>query len=190
MKKHSRGRVSFLETCVRRRRLYRGSVDFCVDDVALPDGHRAERQYLDHPGAGAVVPFIDAERIVLVRQYRYPVGEETLEIPAGKLDRGEKPLACVRRELAEETGYRAKSVKKLISYYPTPAFANEVIHIFTASGLSAGRPSCDADEFLAAEIIPFRQALRLVRSGKIKDSKTVIGLLACAYWDLPIIITK
>ena len=190
MTKHNSGPASFLETPVRRRRLYRGSVDFCVDQVLLPNGRRAERQYLDHPGAAAVVPFVDEKNIVLVRQYRYPVGETTLEIPAGKLDRGEGPLSCVRRELAEETGYRARTIQKLIAFYPTPAFANEVIHIFAARGLSSGKPACDDDEFLSVEIVSFRRALRLVREGKIKDSKTVIGLLACAFWGPAHIISK
>ncbi|MHB2026381.1 MAG: NUDIX domain-containing protein [Elusimicrobiota bacterium] len=170
----------FTETLLRRSRLYQGAVGFCVDEVSLPDGRRAKREYLDHPGASAVVPFLDCNHIVMVRQYRYPVGKSTLEIPAGKLDLGERPLACARRELAEETGHRARNMKKITAFYPSPAFANEEIHIFAAWNLFSGNPHRDEDEFLRVEIISFDRALRQVREGKIKDSKTVIGLLACA----------
>jgi ADP-ribose pyrophosphatase len=108
----------------------------------------------------------------------------TLELPAGKLGAGEAFLHCVRRELQEETGFTARTFKPLLSYWPTPAFANEVLHLFTARGLSAGAHARDADEFLEVEIMPFQRALSLVRSGKIRDSKTVVGLLACALWNL------
>jgi len=173
--------VRLIETMVRKNPVYRGkSVDFCVDEIRLPDGRSAVREYLDHPGAVGVVPFLDPDTVVLVRQYRYPVGEVTLELPAGKLDKDEEVLACVARELQEETGYTAKRIRPLLRYWPTPAFANEVLHLFTAEGLIPGRVNPDADEFLEVVEMPFEKALGLVRSGKIKDSKTVIGLLACA----------
>lgn len=170
-----------VETLVRKNPIYRGkSVDFCVDEILLPNGSTATREYLDHPGAVGVLPFLDEDTVVLVRQYRYPVGEVTLEMPAGKLDKGEDVRTCVARELHEETGYTAKRVKPLLRYWPTPAFANEVLHLFTAEGLTAGQHHPDDDEFLEVVRMPFQKALGLVRSGKIKDSKTVIGLLACA----------
>jgi ADP-ribose pyrophosphatase len=169
------------ETLVRKNTVYSGrSVDFCVDEIRLPNGNSAVREYLDHPGAVGVVPFLDEETVVLVRQYRHPVGEVTLELPAGKLDEGEDVRACVERELREETGYRARKIAPLIRYWPTPAFANEVLHLFIATGLVAGRENPDEDEFLEVVRMPFDKAVSLVRSGKIKDSKTVIGLLACA----------
>lgn len=172
-----------IETLVRKNPIYRGkSVDFRVDTIRLPDGKTATREYLDHPGAVGVVPFLDPRTVVLVRQYRHPVGEITLELPAGKLDAGESPLACLRRELREETGYAAGRVKPLIDYWPTPAFANEVLHLYVAERLTEGRHEPDADEFLEVVRMPFDKALGLVRSGKIQDSKTVIGLLACALW--------
>jgi ADP-ribose pyrophosphatase len=170
-----------IETLVRKNPVYRGkSVDFCVDEILLPNGRTAVREYLDHPGAVGVIPFLDADTVVFVRQYRHPVAEVTLELPAGKLDEGEDVLACVKRELHEETGYTAKRIRPLLQYWPTPAFANEVLHLFVADGLVAGRHHPDADEFLEVVTMPFAKALGLVRSGKIKDSKTVIGLLACA----------
>jgi ADP-ribose pyrophosphatase len=174
-----------VEKLVRKNPVYRGNaVDFCVDEILLPNGQTAVREYLDHPGAVGVIPFLDDETVVLVRQYRHPVGEVTLEIPAGKLDKGELPLACVKRELHEETGYTARGIQPLLAYWPTPAFANEVLHLFLARDLTAGRHHPDADEFLEVVRMPFAKALAQVRSGKIKDSKTVIGLLACAAFGL------
>src|SRR5437879_4591807 len=105
-------RSKFIETLVRRRPIYRGdAVNFVVDRIRLPNGRLAHREYLDHPGAVGVLPFLDRDTVVLVRQYRHPVAEVTYEIPAGKLTRGESILSCLRRELQEETGYRARRFK-------------------------------------------------------------------------------
>lgn len=173
--------VGLVETLIKKVPVYKGkSVNFNVDRIRLPNGSEATREYIDHPGAVGVLPFLDAKTVVLVRQYRYPVGEVTLEMPAGKLDKGEKPLACIRRELREETGYTARSIKPLIDYWPTPAFANELLHLYVAKGLKPGDSKPDEDEFIQAVAMPFREALSLVKSGKIRDSKTVIGLLAYA----------
>lgn len=170
-----------VETLIRKNVVHRGRmVDFCSDEIRLPNGKKATREYMDHPGAVGVIPFLDKDTVVLVRQYRYPVGEITLELPAGKLDKGEDARACVRRELREETGYTARKITPLLNYWPTPAFANEVLHLFTATELTPGALDCDEDEFLEVVRVPFKKALALVRSGKIRDSKTVIGLLACA----------
>lgn len=178
MKKRDAG---LIETFVSKKTVWHGrAVNFDVDTVRLPDGKLATREYMSHPGAVGVVPFLDADTVVLVRQYRHPVGEVTLELPAGKLDARESVLTCVKRELAEETGYTASSIKPLIQYWPTPAFADEVLHLFIATGLKPGKMNADADEFIEAVTIPFAKALDLVRRGKIRDSKTVIGLLACA----------
>jgi ADP-ribose pyrophosphatase len=116
----------------------------------------------------------------MVRQYRHPVGEVTLEMPAGKLDHGESPLTCVKRELREETGYTARKIRPLLRYWPTPAFANEILHLYVATDLKAGAMHTDADEFLHCVTMPFKKALAMARDGRIKDSKTIIGLLACA----------
>lgn len=171
----------FVETVVRRRPVHRGkAIDFFVDEVRLPDGKKAVREYVGHPGAVAVVPFIRPKTIVLVRQYRYPVGRTTWEIPAGKLDPRESPLACIRRELREETGYTARRVTRLLTFWPAPAFSNERLHVYRADGLRPGPASLDDDEFLEAVEVPFHTALSWTRSGKICDAKTVIGLMACA----------
>jgi ADP-ribose pyrophosphatase len=174
--------VNLKETPLRRRRVHKGrAVDFWSDTVRLPSGGAATREYLGHPGAVAVVAVKEPgpdPKIVFVRQYRYPVKEVTLEIPAGKLDKGEKPLLCVRRELEEETGFRAGSVRKLLSFWPTPAFADEVIHVYLARSLSPGSFRPDEDEFLEPAVLPLSRALSLIRAGRIKDSKTIIALLA------------
>lgn len=168
------------EKLFKRRKVFSGrAVGFFVDTVTLPDGKKATREYLDHPGAVAVLPFVDPKRIVLVKQYRFPVSEITYEIPAGKLDPGENIRTCVRRELQEETGFKAREVRKILSYWPTPAFSNEILHVFTARGLTASAKSPDEDEFIDHVIVPFSQALAWVRNGRIRDSKTVIAIL---YW--------
>ncbi|MBI3299960.1 MAG: NUDIX hydrolase [Elusimicrobia bacterium] len=172
---------SFVETVVRRRPVHKGrAINFFVDEVRLPDGKRAVREYVDHPGAVAVVPFLDPKTVILVRQFRYPVGETTWEVPAGKLDKGEEPRACLVRELREETGYRARRLRRLVSFWPAPAFSNERLHVYRADGLTAGPVSPDEDEFIEAKPVPFAAALAWIRSGKIRDAKTTIGLLACA----------
>lgn len=176
-----RGDKGLIETFVRKKRIWRGrAVNFDVDTVRLPDGKLATREFMNHPGAVGVVPFLNRRTIVMVRQYRHPVGEVTLELPAGKLDPGESKLVCVRRELAEETGYAARTIKPLINYWPTPAFADEVLYLYTATGLTPGKVHADDDEFIEAVKVPFKDALAMVRDGRIMDSKTVVGLLACA----------
>jgi len=169
-----------LERLSRRRKIYSGkAVGFSADVVSLPDGKRAVREYMEHPGAVAVIPFVDKHNILLVEQYRFPVKQVTFEIPAGKLEKGERPLSCVARELEEETGYRAKLIKKLCSFWPTPAFSDEVIHIYRADKLvKAQGPSPDDDEFIKAHKFPFKKVFDWIRSGKIKDSKTIIAMLA------------
>lgn len=167
------------ETFLKRNRQYKGkAVDFHIDQIRLPNGRKAIREYLSHPGAVAALPFIDPETIVMVRQFRYPINKVTYEIPAGKLSKGEKPLNCLKRELAEETGYSARRIKHLVSYWPTPAFSNEIIHIYTASQLTQGKPHPDEDEFISTKHVKISQALKWIRDGQIKDSKTMIALFA------------
>lgn len=172
-----------VEKRVKKNTVYRGkAIDFCVDDVELPDGGKATREYLDHPGAVAVVPVLENGDVVLVRQYRYPVEEVTLEIPAGKFEKGskERPLDCAKRELKEETGYTSKKISHLIDYWPTCAFANEVIRMYVAEDLTPGELSPDEDEFIEKVELPLSEALALIEAGRIKDSKTLIALLSYA----------
>jgi len=160
---------------------YKGkAVSFTSHEIILPNGKKAIREYLIHPGATAVLPFINKDTVALVKQYRYPVKEITLEVPAGKIDPGETPYNCVKRELKEETGYTAKKIIKLNTFWPTPAFSDEVLHIYAAFGLSKDKASPDEDEFISYHAVSFKKLLALVRSGKIKDSKTIIAVL---YWQ-------
>src|SRR5512138_2389073 len=119
--------MDFIEKLSRRNRVFAGrSVNFSADEITLPDGKKSIREYMEHPGAVAVLPFTADGKLVMVKQYRYPVRQVTCELPAGKLDKGEKPSACVRRELREETGFSAGKIRRLISYWPTSAFSTEI----------------------------------------------------------------
>jgi ADP-ribose pyrophosphatase len=173
--------MNLTEKFIRRKKEVSGNVlTFRIDEVRLPNGRIGSREYLDHPGAVAVIPFIDKKNIVLVQQHRYPFHTDTWEIPAGKLARRENPLLCAKRELREETGFKAGRIKKILSYWPTVAFANEVIHIYAVHDLKAGHAAPDEDEFVRTKVWPYNKALEAVRRGIIKDAKTIIALLAWA----------
>ncbi|GHT44744.1 ADP-ribose pyrophosphatase [Endomicrobiia bacterium] len=166
------------EKLVKKNKIYCGSaVDFFCDEVELPNGVVTRREYLTHLGASAILPFVDKKNIVLVKQYRYPINQITYEIPAGKIDKGETPIKCAQRELKEETGYRAKRLGALLSFYPTAAFSTEILYIFVAFDLEDGQESPDEDEFLSKEIVSFENAVKMAKTGKIKDSKTIVALL-------------
>jgi len=173
----------FTETPVRSRRVFHGKHISCrCDTVRLPDGSFGTREYIEHPGAVAVLPVLAGDRLLLVRQYRFPVRRVTYEIPAGKLEPGERRnlAACVRRELREETGCTARTVRRLISFWPTPAFSTEVLHVFLAEGIVRGEPAPDEDEFLGVVEVSAATALDWVRTGRIRDAKSVIALL---WWE-------
>lgn len=162
----------------RLKEVHGKAVGYRVDEVRLPNGHNATREYLDHPGAVAVIPLLAPDKIIMVRQYRYPVDEITLEIPAGKLDMREAPLLCVKRELEEETGYRAGRIRKILSFWPTSSFANEIIHIYVADKLTRGQAHPDDDEFLSCEVWSLKKVYDEIDRGRIKDAKTLIALMA------------
>lgn len=147
-----------------------------LDEVALRTGKRSRRLKIDHPEAVAVVPFIDPENIIMVRQWRYAIGQETLEIPAGKVDPGETIEDAVHRELMEETGYRASLLKPVISYFPAIAYSSEIIHIFSAENLTALEKKSDEDEISSVETVSIKDAIKMIREGFIKDGKTILGL--------------
>ena len=161
-------------------------VHLSVDRVRFPDGSKGELELIRHPGAAAVVPFVDPPgspdpAILLIRQYRYASGGYLHEVPAG-LPRGtdEAWAECARRELAEETGYTAGRIDYLTRIFTTPGFTNEVIHLFLATGLAAGDADRDPDEFITVQVTPFSRALEMVRTGEIVDCKTVAALLYTA----------
>ena len=167
-----------IEKLIKSKKIYDGKIlKFYVDDISLPNGKNAKREYIRQPQAAAVIPIISRQKIVLVKQYRYPVKKVTYEIPAGKLDYGEKAIDCIKRELAEETGFTSHNIKKLISFYPSTAFSTEKLHIFVAKNLKKVKAHPDEDEFIEPVIINYKKALKWIDSGKIKDAKTLIGLL-------------
>lgn len=148
------------------------------DTVALPDGQEAIREYLEHPGAVAILAVLDDGRIVLERQYRYPIEQAVIEIPAGKLNPGEDPLLCAQRELQEETGYVAKHWRKIRRIHPVISYSTEFIDIYLAEGLVPGPARLDAEEFLDVFAAPLDELIEWVESGKITDVKTIIS----TYW--------
>ncbi|MCX7823536.1 MAG: NUDIX hydrolase [Syntrophobacterales bacterium] len=148
-----------------------------LDEVTLRTGKTSRRLKIDHPEAVAIVPFVDPQHILMVRQWRYAVETETLEIPAGKVDPGETIEEAIQRELMEETGYRATTIKPLISYFPAIAYSNEIIHIFSAEILIASHRRFDEDEISAVEVVSIKDAMKMVKNGLIRDGKTIIGIL-------------
>lgn len=138
-----------------------------------------------HPGASAVVPFLsdpagDDPQLLLIRQYRYAAEGYLYEIPAGRLDPGESPEACAIRELREETGCTAERVERLFTMYTTPGFTDERIHLFLATGLTAGEHAREADEFVETVPMPLSRALAMIEGGEIQDAKTALGILYAA----------
>ena len=148
------------------------------DTVSLPDGQYAVREYLEHPGAVAILAVLDDGRILLERQYRYPIAQAVIEIPAGKLNAGEDPLLCAQRELQEETGYTAKRWSKIRRIHPVISYSTEFIDIYLAEGLSPGPARLDEEEFLDVFAAPLEELLHWVETGKITDVKTIIS----TYW--------
>ena len=152
------------------------------DVVRLPNGKESVREWIHHPGAAAVLPVLPNGNVILVRQFRYPIGKVTLEVPAGKLDMvGEDPLHCARRELSEETGYTAESYDKLTVIATTVGFSNEVIHLYVAEDLKAGEQHTDDDEFIHVVKMPLEEAVERVKSGEIFDAKSVTAILMTAF---------
>jgi len=145
------------------------------DTVRLPNGLETSREVVRHPGAVAIIALQD-EHVLMVRQYRYAIAQETLEIPAGKLDPHEAPLACAQRELREETGYKG-TLEKVGTFYSTPGFTDEVMHLFLARDLIWDPLSLDDDEFIALERIPWDEAVQKAHQNEFNDAKTMLGIL-------------
>jgi len=146
------------------------------DTVRLPNGRTTEREYIEHPGAVAVIALTDAGELVMERQFRYPLGRDMIELPAGKIDPGEEPLDTARRELKEETGYTADQWRHVGTINIAIAYSDERIEIYLAKGLRGGGSKLDDEEFLEVFTLPLATALDWVREGKITDAKTVSGL--------------
>jgi len=166
------------ETRLDSATVYRGHFLHAVrDTVRLPNGERGVREYVQHPGAVMIIPLLDDGRVVVERQYRYPLQRAMIEFPAGKLDPGEDILACARRELREETGYVAREWARAGVLHPVLAYADEFIEIWFARGLTLGERELDAGEFLDVLAVSPAQLLEAARDGIVTDAKTLTGLL-------------
>ncbi|MBR5151746.1 MAG: NUDIX hydrolase, partial [Elusimicrobiaceae bacterium] len=163
------------ETKISSQTLFKGILGVKLDTVRLVNGHTASRLYFDHQGASGVLP-IENGYVYLVEQYRYPVGKATLEIPAGKREKGQTFLACAQAELKQETGMQARRLKRVMMFNPSNAFSNEELHLFVATGLTRGKDCPDEDEFINLKKIPLARAYRMVEKGEIHDAKTIIIL--------------
>jgi ADP-ribose pyrophosphatase len=168
---------------VSSRRLYTGRVlNLDLDDVRFPDGSVGELEMIRHPGAAAVVPFVDQPgasdpTVLLIRQFRHAADGYVWEIPAGRLDPGESPEACARRELEEEAGVTAHRLERLTTIYTTPGFTDERIHLFLAIGLTSGTDRREPDEFVEVHQMRWSQVLGLIQRGEIIDGKTLATLM-------------
>lgn len=166
------------ESTVSSEPIFEGKIiSLQVDTVMLPDGKLATREVVRHPGAVAVLA-IHNDKMLVVDQYRQPLGRCEVEIPAGKLERGEDPLEAAKRELQEETGYSCGSIRKLRSFYTSPGFADEIIHLYLAEDLTGGDMKPDEDEFLEMSEITLEEAYRLIDEERISDAKTILAVYA------------
>ena len=170
--------MDYTETLVRHINGYTGLItNTTLDRVVLQNGDHTLREVVEHPGGVTVIPVDDEGFVYCVRQFRYPMLEHLLEVPAGKLEKEEEPLQCAVRELSEETGISASEYVYLGKIYPSPGFCREILYIYLAKGLSFGAPHPDRNEFLDVEKIHIDELVRLVMENEITDAKTVIAVL-------------
>jgi ADP-ribose pyrophosphatase len=179
-------------TRLSARRVYDGRViNVDIDTVRFPNGSTGELEMVRHPGASAVVPFLtdpqgDDPQILLIKQFRHAADAFIYEVPAGKLERGEPPIECARRELREETGCTAETMEHVYTLFTTPGFTDEKIHVFMASGLTRGAVAHEKDEFMTVETVTMSRALELVKTGELADAKTALALLFVAGFVLKV----
>ena len=165
------------EDTLSRKTLFEGKVvRLHLDKVRLENGREASREIVEHGGGVAVLALVDGD-VLFVRQYRHPAGQALLELPAGKLEKGEDPAACAARELEEETGYRPSGVRELGRFYPTPGYCTEILYMYVAGGLVPTAQNLDPGEFLDVLRIPLDDALAACFDGRIIDAKTALALL-------------
>lgn len=172
-----------LETGITSNEVFNGKLlHVFFDEVSLPDGETATREWIKHPGACAVVPIFENGDVMLIKQFRYPMSQIFWEVPAGKIDSGEPQDQTALRELKEETGLTTNSHQYIGHFYPGIGYTDEIIHIYLAWNLFLDEQNMDADEFLLKKRIPFTEAIDMVYSGEINDGKTVICLLRAWHW--------
>ncbi|WP_425313157.1 NUDIX hydrolase [Paenibacillus mangrovi] len=178
MNNFSRPNSKLDEVTVSTKPIFDGKViSLQIDTVRLPDGSTASREIIKHPGAVAVLAVHDG-KIIMVDQFRQAMGRCELEIPAGKLEKGEDPLEAAKRELQEETGYVCKDLRLLHSFYTSPGFADEIIHLYVAEELESGDAAPDEDEFLELYELTLEEAEAAIGSGRISDAKTIMAVYA------------
>ncbi|TXK89815.1 NUDIX hydrolase [Parageobacillus sp. SY1] len=168
-----------MEKTLRKEKIFSGKVvQLYVEDVQLPNGKTSKREVIKHPGAVAIIPITKEGKLVLVRQYRKALERALVEIPAGKLEKGEEPLVTAQRELEEETGYRSHSLRHIVSFYTSPGFADELIHLYLAEGLTKveNAASLDEDEFVDILEVTLEEALEMLEKREIYDAKTAYAL--------------
>ncbi|MDR4948477.1 NUDIX hydrolase [Neobacillus cucumis] len=170
---------NLIEKTIKSEEVFTGRIiSLHLQDVELPNGKQAMREIIKHPGAVAVIAITDDKRIVLVEQYRKALERTIVEIPAGKLEKGEAPEICARRELEEETGYECRTLEHITSFYTSPGFADEIVHVYLAKGLTKKEDaaSLDEDEFVNLEEITLEQAKEYIKEQKIFDAKTIFAV--------------
>ena len=166
------------EKTVESKVIYQGKVlSLRLDDVTLPNGKSSKREVVEHAGAVTVVAVTNEQKVLLVKQYRYSVGEVLLELPAGGLNHGEAPLKCAKRELKEETGWEATDWEELPTFYTTPGFTNEKMYLFLAKNLTYTGQNLDEDEFIQVVSVPLDETLNMIQRGEIRDAKSIVGIL-------------
>ncbi|ARK29487.1 NUDIX hydrolase [Halalkalibacter krulwichiae] len=166
-----------IEKTIKTTDVFKGRViDLQVEEVELPNGKTSTREVIKHPGAVAVIPVTREGKLVLVRQYRKALNKVIVEIPAGKLEQGENPLDCAKRELEEETGYNTNQLHFLLSFYTSPGFADEIIYLYLAEELGEGTSQTDEDEFLDVLEVTLDEAEKMIKQEIIHDAKTVYAV--------------
>ncbi len=165
------------EKTIKEEQIYKGKViDLSIEDVELPNGKVSKREIVRHPGAVAVIGLTEEDKLVLVKQFRKALEKTIYEIPAGKLEQGEEPLESAKRELKEETGYSVEKLTHLVSFYTSPGFADELVHIYFADNLIKGDRQLDDDEFLDNAEVTIEEALEMIGDQRIYDAKTVYAV--------------
>lgn len=170
--------MDFFEKQIETRTVYEGLIVNIRSDIALlQNGSKAPREVVEHPGGVGIVPVTKDNKVIMVRQYRYPMEEELLEIPAGKLEYGEDPLACAIRELSEETGCTAGKIVDLGPTYPSPGFCKEILYIYLALDLQFGEMHLDQDELLRVEQVDIDELIDMIMANEMPDGKSIIGIM-------------
>lgn len=164
---------------IDRQEMYKGKIFTVVEDtIQFENGTTAKWDLVLHNGAAAIVPITEDGQVILVKQYRNAENGNVLEIPAGKLEKGEDPYECAKRELEEEIGYKSDNVQKVCAMYTAVGFSDEKLHLYVAKDLVMGKQNLDEDEYIQIEKYPLQEAIKMIFAGEIKDSKTIVGLLS------------